>query len=224
MNLKLNVHEDVFKLAQTFRISRESRNEAHVVCVELSDGENIGRGEAVPYARYGESVQGVVATIKNLEEELGNGLDRIELQKRLEAGAARNALDCAFWDLQAKQTGKPVFELAGVGEPKPCISAVTLSLDEPKKMNEKAKELSGFKLLKVKLGGEGDRERLQAVRQGAPDSEIIVDANEGWKTNTFEEMTEMLVECGVKMVEQPLPASEDEALRELKHPFAYMCR
>ena len=155
MALTLNVEETVFQLAEVFTISRGSRTEARVVTVTVSDGIHSGWGECVPYARYDETVDSVMQTISSLENDFANGLDRAGLQQRLKGGSARNALDCALWDLEAKRAGKRVWDLIGSTKPKPEITAYTLSLAEPDKMRAKAAENAFRPLLKVKLGGEG---------------------------------------------------------------------
>ena len=216
LKLDLKAEETVFPLAEVFTISRGSRTEARVVTVTLSDGTNIGRGESVPYARYGETVDGVIETIQSLREDLRNGLTRQDLQSRLEPGAARNAVDCAFWDLEAKRAGELAHVMAGVPHIGPEITAYTLSLAEPDVMRAKAAEHAKRPLLKIKLGGEGDLARLQAVREGAPDTDIIIDANEGWDADTYRTLAPELVDLGVRMVEQPMPAGDDDALLEVE--------
>ena len=216
MALSLTAEETVFPLAEVFTISRGSRTEARVVTVELSDGTHTGRGESVPYARYDETVAGVIETINGLSAELANGLNRQDLQSALPGGAARNALDCAFWDMEAKRAGKRAWQLAGLSEPGPQITAYTLSLADPDVMRAKAQQNAHRPLLKIKLGGENDMARLEAVREGAPDTDIIIDANEGWDVATYRELAPVLLRLGVKMVEQPLPAGDDEALRGIE--------
>jgi len=211
--LELQVEETIFPLAEVFTISRGSRTEARVVTVRLSDGTHTGWGESVPYARYDETVDSVIETINELRVDLKNGLDRMALQTRLQAGAARNALDCAFWDLEAKQANQRFWQLAKRARPEAQITAYTLSLADPAAMRMKAAEHAHRPLLKIKLGGEGDMARLEAVRAGAPDTDIIIDANEGWDVDTYQELAPVLTRLGVKMVEQPLPAADDEALR-----------
>ncbi|WP_342594346.1 N-acetyl-D-Glu racemase DgcA [Salinicola lusitanus] len=217
--LRLSVEEQVFPLAEVFTISRGSRTDARVVVATLSDGVHAGRGECVPYAHYGESVASVIAQIESLQDELAHGLDREALQARLPAGAARNAVDCAFWDLEAKRSGTPVWQLAGLSAPVAEITAFTLSLDSPAVMRDKARRHAARPLLKLKLGGEGDIERLRAVREGAPDSRIIVDANEGWDREAYQRLAPALLELGIEMVEQPLPAADDAALAEIERPL-----
>ena len=214
--LELVVEETVFPLAEVFTISRGSRTEARVVTVRLSDGTYSGWGESVPYARYDETVDGVIAAIRELEADLQEGMSRLDLQDRLAPGAARNALDCAFWDLEAKRAGERAHVLAGVAHPGPEVTAYTLSLADPDSMRQKAAQHAHRPLLKIKLGGEGDMARLEAVRQGAPDTDIIIDANEGWDADTYRALAPALVDLGVKMVEQPMPAGQDEALLEVE--------
>ncbi len=214
--ISLSVEETVFPLAEVFTISRGSRTESRVVTVKLSDGTNTSWGESVPYARYDETVAGVIETIRSLEPDLQNGLDRAALQGRLQPGAARNAVDCAFWDLEAKRAGGRAHVLAGVPAMGPEITAYTLSLADPKTMREKAAQHARRPLLKIKLGGEGDLARLEAVREGAPDTDIIIDANEGWDADTYRQLAPILVKLGVRMVEQPLPAGNDDALLDVE--------
>ncbi|MEM7214043.1 MAG: N-acetyl-D-Glu racemase DgcA [Pseudomonadota bacterium] len=197
-----------FPLASAFTISRGTKTHAQVVRVEVSDGEKSGQGECVPYARYGESVESVTAQIAELPQDV----TREDLQEIMPAGAARNAVDCALWDLEAKQSGKPVWQLAGQSKPKELITAYTLSLDTPDAMRENAKANSFRPLLKLKLGTPDDVPRLKAVREGAPQSQIIVDANEGWEVPTLIELQPELEKIGVSLIEQPLPEVNDDAL------------
>lgn len=199
-------------IATLFTLSRGSKTEAAVVVAEIGDGTFTGRGECVPYARYGESVENVVAKI-----EAWKGADIENLQKTLSAGAARNALDCAFWDLKAKQTGRPVYDLAGLGKPEPLIASYTISLDTPSTMAEAAQQVAARPLLKIKLGKDGDPERLKAVRTAAPKARLIVDANEGWTAENIFENIKACRDCGVEIVEQPLPAAADAALASVPH-------
>ncbi|NML72707.1 dipeptide epimerase [Rhizobium sp. S-51] len=214
--LKLTAVEDVFPVAGTFTISRGSRTEIRVVTVTLSDGAHEGRGECVPYARYGETVDGVIDTILGTAKDLENGLDRLALQTRLPGGAARNALDCAFWDLEAKRAGKPVWQIAGLAAPRSIETAFTLSLGAPESMREAAAKNAHRPLLKVKLGTDDDLGRIEAVRSGAPDARIIVDANEGWTVEQYQALAPTLVRLGVALVEQPLPAGQDDALSRIE--------
>jgi L-alanine-DL-glutamate epimerase-like enolase superfamily enzyme len=210
--MKLTVTADTFQLAQVFTIARGSRTEAKVLTVTIMDGEHTGRGECVPYARYDETLESVTSQIKDLPLPV----TREDLLSLLPAGAARNAVDCALWDLEAKKAGKRVWELAGLPEPGPEITAYTLSLATPEKMQAQAAENAFRPLLKTKLGGGAeDVARIEAVRKGAPDARIIVDANEGWTPELYETLAPVLVRLGVEMVEQPFPAGADDALLTL---------
>jgi L-alanine-DL-glutamate epimerase-like enolase superfamily enzyme len=212
--MQIDVTRDVFKLAQVFTIARGSRTEAQVLTVKLSDGQHVGWGECLPYARYGESLQSVTDEITGLPD----AFSRFDLYDLLPAGAARNAVDCALWDLEAKRAGNPVWELAGLEAPGPEITAYTLSLDTPEAMKAQA-ALHAFRpLLKIKLGTPDDMPRLEAVRAGAPKSKIIVDANEGWSAEVYADLAPHLVRLGVELVEQPLPAGEDHALLGMQRP------
>ena len=212
--MQIDVTWDVFKLAQVFTIARGSRTEAQVLTVKLNDGQHVGWGECVPYTRYGESLQSVTDEILGLPD----AFSRFDLYDLLPAGAARNAVDCALWDLEAKRARKPVWELAGLEAPGPEITAYTLSLDTPEAMKAQA-ALHAFRpLLKIKLGTPDDMPRLEAVRAGAPTSTIIVDANEGWSAEVYADLAPHLVRLGVELVEQPLPAGEDHALLGMQRP------
>ncbi|MCB1310500.1 MAG: dipeptide epimerase [Sedimentitalea sp.] len=212
--MRIEVRRDVFRLAQVFTISRGSRTEARVLTCEIADGAHRGRGECVPYARYGETLDSVAAQIAALSGDL----DRDRLAELLPAGAARNAVDCALWDLEAKRAGKRVWELAGLAAPKPQITAYTLSLDAPEAMRAQAAANAHRPLLKIKLGTPDDMARLEAVRAGAPASRIIVDANEGWSAAIYADLAPHLARLGVALVEQPLPAGEDAALIGMPRP------
>ena len=213
--MRISVSSDVFRLAQVFTISRGSRSEARVLTVTVQDGDAAGRGECVPYARYGETPESVTAQIEGLPETL----DRATLASLLPAGAARNAVDCALWDLEAKRAGTRVWDLAGLPAPGPEVTAYTLSLDSPENMRAEAARHAHRPLLKIKLGTPDDMPRVEAVRAGAPGATIIVDANEGWSAETYAELAPHLVRLGVALVEQPLPAGEDEALRGMDRPL-----
>jgi len=212
--MQRTITRDVFKLAQVFTISRGSRSEAQVLTVCLSDGQHQGVGECVPYARYNETLDSVTAQI----DALPDAFSRQDLYDLLPAGAARNAVDCAMWDLAAKQAGKRVWDLIGLPTPKPEITAYTLSLDTPEAMREQAMKHAHRPLLKIKLGTPDDMPRLEAVRAGAPKSKIIVDANEGWSAEVYTDLAPHLVGLGVALVEQPLPAADDDALIGMDRP------
>ncbi len=212
--MQLEISRDVFRLAQVFTISRGSRTEARVLTVRVSDGEHQGWGECVPYARYEETLESVEAEIRALPDDFS----RQSLMELLPAGAARNAVDCALWDLEAKQAGKRAWELAGLPAPGPEITAYTLSLDTPDAMRAQAAENAARPLLKIKLGTPDDMPRLEAVRAGAPRAKIIVDANEGWSAEVYSDLAPHLVRLGVALVEQPLPAGQDDALIGMDRP------
>ncbi|MDO6797564.1 N-acetyl-D-Glu racemase DgcA [Shimia thalassica] len=212
--MQISVTRDVFKLAQVFTISRGSRTEAKVLTVKITDGDVVGWGECVPYARYDETLESVTAEIESLPAEF----DRMALYDLLPAGAARNAVDCALWDLEAKKVGKPAWELAGLPAPGPEVTAYTLSLGTPESMQEQAAKNAFRPLLKIKLGTPDDMPRLEAVRAGAPNSTIIVDANEGWSAEVYADLAPHLVRLGVALVEQPLPAGDDDALLGMDRP------
>jgi L-Ala-D/L-Glu epimerase / N-acetyl-D-glutamate racemase len=217
MPIRLSVTAERWPIAGSFTISRGAKTEAHVVVATLADGEYVGRGECVPYARYGETVEGVIAAIERLASALAGGLDREGLTAALPAGAARNALDCALWDLAAKRSGTPAHALAGLPPPRPLATAYTISLATPGAMADAAAAASARPLLKVKLGAPGDPERIAAVRKAAPGCELIVDANEGWRPADLVGNLAACAAAGVRLVEQPLPAADDAALASAPH-------
>lgn len=211
----IEVRAESFRLAEVFTISRGSRTEAKVLTVTVVRDGVTGRGECVPYARYGETLESVAAQITGLPGDI----TREELQQALPAGAARNAVDCALWDLEAKRAGRRVWELAGLPAPGPEITAYTLSLDTPENMRAAAARHAHRPLLKIKLGTPDDMARLEAVRAGAPRTKIIVDANEGWTAEVYSDLAPHLVRLGVALVEQPLPAGGDGMLAEIARPL-----
>jgi L-Ala-D/L-Glu epimerase len=219
--MELSVTIERWPLAGAFTISRGSKTEAVVVVAELRDGIHRGRGEAVPYARYGETPEATVVAIEALRPALARGLDRVALQDAMPAGAARNALDCAFWDLSAKQADRPVYDLAGLGTPKPLTTAYTISLADPVEMARAAERAASRPLLKVKLGGgSDDPARIAAVRRAAPRAELIVDANEGWDEDGLAQNLAACADAGVTLIEQPLPEGHDAALGRIGRPIA----
>ncbi|WP_237152523.1 N-acetyl-D-Glu racemase DgcA [Oryzibacter oryziterrae] len=215
---RLSCTVERFPIAGSFTISRGSKTEAVVVVATIASGGHSGRGECVPYARYGETVEGVVAAIEAMTTFVESGGDRHALRAAMPAGAARNALDCALIDLEAKSLGLSAAALLNLPPPKPVTTAFTLSLGTPESMRQAARAAAERPLLKIKLGGEGDRDRLFAVREGAPASRIIVDANEGWTLETFAPMMAACLEAGVALIEQPLPAGADDGLAGLPRP------
>jgi L-alanine-DL-glutamate epimerase-like enolase superfamily enzyme len=218
--LSLTVRTENWPIAGSFSISRGSKTEAAVLVAELTDGRHKGRGECVPYRRYGETMAGVTQALAEMREPLALGFDRARLQAAMPAGAARNALDCAFWDLEAKRTGTPAHALAGLPAPEPLATAYTITLNTPEAMAEAARAAADRKLLKVKLGGRAnDPERIAAVRDAAPQCELIVDANEGWNDKNLRENLAACADAGVTLVEQPLPADADAALAAMARPI-----
>ncbi len=219
--MELSVRIERWPLASAFTISRGSKTEAVVVVAELDDGTHRGRGESVPYARYGETPDGIVAAIEAMRPALGRGLDRLQLQDAMPAGAARNALDCAYWEVNARQNGRPVHALAGLAAPKPLVTAFTISLGPVAAMAEAAEKAAARPLLKVKLGGrdEDDGRRIAAVRRAAPRAQLIVDANEGWSEDNFAQNLAACADAGVTLIEQPLPEGRDDALSRIKRPI-----
>ena len=214
---RLSVTRRAWPLARPFAISRGSKTTAEVVVAEIFDGDVRGRGECVPYPRYGESVDSVVRTLEDMRGAVFSGLDRKELQQAMPPGAARNALDAAFWDLDAKRYDRRAADLAGIGTLRPLVTAYTLGLDTPERMGEAAAAQRTRPLLKLKLTGDGDVERVRAVRRAAPAARLIVDANEGWSERHLTEVMPALAELGVELIEQPLPAAHDEALARVPH-------
>jgi L-alanine-DL-glutamate epimerase-like enolase superfamily enzyme len=191
-----------------------------VVTVTITDGGATGRGECVPYARYGETVEGVVAVLERVRADLGCIASRGALAAALPAGAARNALDCALWDLEAKRARVSASVLAGLPSPAPLETCYTLSLDTPAAMAAAARAVPDLKLLKLKLGGAGDDERLRAVRQARPDARLVADANEAWTVEMLQPFLAVAAEAGFELIEQPLPSASDEALADLAHDVA----
>jgi L-Ala-D/L-Glu epimerase / N-acetyl-D-glutamate racemase len=207
-------------IAGAFTISRGAKTEAITVVAEVSRDGHRGRGECVPYARYGETPQATLATLLSMREALGKGLGRQALQACLPAGAARNALDCALIDLEAKIGGRRAWELLGRPAPPGCTTAFTISLGTPETMAAATAKAANRPLLKIKLGGDGDGARIAAVRKQAPESELIVDANEAWTPANLEQNLAACAAAGVTLVEQPLPAGQDELLARIRRPVA----
>jgi len=216
----LNAAIEAWPIAGSFTISRGSKTQADVVVVDLQDGAHRGRGECTPYPRYGETAAGVLAAIEALRQPLLEGLDRSGLQRLLPGGAARNGLDCAFWDLEAKQSGRPAYVVAGLPAPGPVNTAYTISLGTADAMAQAARAAAARPLLKIKLGsGDEDPARIRAVRKAAPTAELIVDANEGWTAANLATNLAACAEVGVTLIEQPLPAADDAALAAIAHPI-----
>jgi L-alanine-DL-glutamate epimerase-like enolase superfamily enzyme len=215
----LTVRIEHWPISGSFTISRGAKTEAVTVVAEVSYGGHRGRGECVPYPRYGETPEATLAALEAMREPLRRGLDRHALQTAMPAGAARNALDCALMDLEAKSSGRRAWELLGRPAPRPCTTAYTISLGSPEAMAAATTKAAHRPLLKIKLGGDGDGARIAAVRKSAPESELIVDANEAWTVHNLEQNLAECAEVGVTLVEQPLPAGQDEVLARIRRPL-----
>jgi L-alanine-DL-glutamate epimerase-like enolase superfamily enzyme len=216
--LSLAVAIERFPIRGAFTIARGSRTEAVVVTATVSDGVTRGRGECVPYARYGENPEGVAAALAAEAGRLGRGGPHGDLTAGLKAGAARNALDCALWDYRAKAAGEPAWRLAGASPPRPLLTCFTISLGTPEAMAAATAEAAGRPLLKIKLGGEGDAERIAAVRRAAPGARLVVDANEAWTVESLPRLAAACADAGVELIEQPLPAAADDGLLGFRSP------
>jgi L-alanine-DL-glutamate epimerase-like enolase superfamily enzyme len=214
----LDVRIERFPIAGSFTISRGAKTEAVTVVAEISRDGVIGRGECVPYPRYGETPEAALTALRAMQEAVAGGLDREGLQTAMPAGAARNALDCAFVDIEAKRLGKRAWELLDRPAPRACTTAYTISLGSPETMAAATAKAAHRPLLKIKLGSDGDGERITAVRRAAPNSELIVDANEAWTPSNVEQHLAACADVGVTLVEQPLPAGWDEALGRIRRP------
>ena len=216
----LDARIERWPIAGSFIISRGAKTEAVTVVAEVSRGDRTGRGECVPYPRYGETPEETLAALKSMQEPVARGLDRQALQAAMPAGAARNALDCALLDLDAKIAGQRVWNLLGRPAPRACTTAYTISLGTPAAMAAATARAAQRPLLKIKLGGDGDGARIAAVRTAAPESELIVDANEAWTSDNLAQRLAECAEAGVTLVEQPLPAGQDEALARIRRPLS----
>lgn len=212
--VRIEARHEAWQLKEAFVISRGAKTAADVVVVEISDGTHKGRGEAVPYARYGETVCGVIDDIRAVSGQIST---RADLPSALKPGAALNALDCAFWDLEAKQSGIRVSKRAMLLEPTAKVTAFTLSLAAPEEMAAKAVSVPHLSLLKLKLGGHGDDERMRAVRQARPDAHLVADANESWTIEMLPTLLAVAAQFDFELIEQPLPAGQDNALRDIPH-------
>src|SRR5437763_7263846 len=216
--LLIEACEEIWPLKKVFRISRGSRSEAQVVLVTVGDDEHVGRGEGVPIKRYGQSAESVLAQIEPIQAE--KNLDRQRLQQLLPAGAARNALDCALWDLEARTSGKRVWELANVPIVPEVRTSFTISLDTPEKMAAAAAVAAGLPILKLKLQGDDlDLARVKGVRESAPAARLLLDANESWSPEHYRKIVPEIHELGAELIEQPFPANADEVLETLDHPI-----
>lgn len=209
---------EAFPIAGAFTISRGSKTQADVIFCRMSEDGYSGLGECVPYRRYGETMEGVMAEIKAISQAIEAGITLSDLQSQMKPGAARNAVDCALWDLEAKRLNRRVASLIGVNRQDPVITAFTLSLADAQTMAADARKNAGRPLLKIKLGTDNDEERMRAVRDSAPSSRIIVDANEGWTAENIERHLAIARELDISLIEQPLPAGKDALLAGIPHP------
>ena len=216
----LAVGSESFPTRGTFAISRGSRTRVEVVTCTIRQGRAAGRGECVPYARYDETVASVIERIEAVRDDIERGISRAALRERMPAGAARNALDCALLDLEAKRQARPAWAIAGLDAPVAAVTAFTIGLGRPAEMAARARAAAGRPLLKLKLGGDGDAERVAAVREAVPGARLIVDANEAWTPAQLEAGLADMARLGVELVEQPLPADADEALAAMARPLA----
>ncbi|MDP9809019.1 L-alanine-DL-glutamate epimerase-like enolase superfamily enzyme [Rhizobium tibeticum] len=219
MPRSLEIQTESFPISGAFTISRGAKTSADVILCTIRERGMVGRGECVPYRRYGETMESVAAQIDAAGPLIEGGLTRQELQRAMPPGAARNAVDCALWDLEAKSSGNAVINSLGLAGPQPLTTAFTISLGEPDVMAAQARANAGRALLKVKVGTGDDERRIRAVRDAAPDAAIILDANEGWPEETLEHHLRIAAEAGVALVEQPLPAGRDELLAEIRRPL-----
>ena len=219
MALTVTARAETFPLAGVFRISRGARTESHVVVCEIADGEVTGRGESFPYPRYGESIDSVIAQIEAQAGALSASPDRDRLRVEMPAGAARNAIDCALWDLEAKRAGKRAWDIAGLAAPAPLTTVYTLGVDTPDAMAASAAENASRPMLKLKMTGDGaDLARVEAIHAVAPAATLVVDANEGWTPEIYADLAPKFAGLGVVMIEQPLPAADDSGLIGLERP------
>lgn len=216
MHRYLEATTETFPVAGSFTISRGSRTEIHVVTCTITENGVAGRGECVPYGRYGETIAGVMADIEAIGDAIGAGMGREDLQRRMKPGAARNAVDCALWDLEAKLSGESVARTILKEDPQPLLTAYTISLADPLTMADKARDNASRPLLKIKTGTADDEERMRAVRAAAPDAAIIIDANEGWSDSNIAHHLRVAAELNIALIEQPLPSGKDTILAKIE--------
>lgn len=216
--MRLDLSRVDWELASVFRIAYKTQTHVHAVVAKLSDGAHSGCGEGIGVSYKGETADSIMTQLEAVKADIANGLTREDLQKVMAPGGARNALDCAFWDLEAKRAGKPAYALAGLEHVEPLITAYTLSMEAPEAMAAAAKAASRQSLLKLKLGDEADLERVATVRAARPDAAIIVDANQSWSGKQLHELTPKFADLRVDLIEQPLPAGKDDALQGFESP------
>jgi L-alanine-DL-glutamate epimerase-like enolase superfamily enzyme len=216
--MDVEIHRIDWPFASTFRIAYRSQTHAETIQVHLKEDQWVGRGEAMCVSYHGETIDSLAAQIEAVKLRLTAGISRSSLQSLLPPGGARNAVDCALWDLEAKRSGRRVWELAGIEQVRSLRTAYTLSIDTPSSMAAAAAAVPQYSLLKLKLSGEEDLSRVAAVRRARPDADIVVDANQSWNESLLHELTPRFAELGVQLIEQPLPAGKDEALRGFESP------
>jgi L-alanine-DL-glutamate epimerase-like enolase superfamily enzyme len=221
VNRRLTVTIERWPVAGAFTIARGAKTHVDVVVAEVTENELIGRGEGTAIYYHGETAEGVAAAVRDMADAVAGGITRPDLLSAMPAGAARNALDCALWALESAQSGMPVWALAGLPPPHPLITAYTISLDEPAAMEAAAQRVSDFPLLKLKLAGAGDEARVEAVRRGAPDARLIVDANESWNDRDVAREAAALAVLGVELIEQPVRAGEEARLDGISRPVPF---
>jgi L-alanine-DL-glutamate epimerase-like enolase superfamily enzyme len=218
LSLQLSIEHERFAVAGSFTIARGSRTHIDVLTLRLSDGDVHAQAECVPYGRYSETVESVKNQLLSVQDAFLKNPEQEAVQALLSPGAARNGLDCVLWDYRAKRAGQPVADLLGIKNLKPLISCYTLSLSSPEAMLVAAQRAAHYPVLKVKLGQAGDCERIRAVREGAPHARLVLDANEGWQVGELDNLISVAEACGVDLIEQPLPAGQDDILKALSSP------
>jgi len=216
--MRLTVETETWPIAGAFTIARGAKTQAVVVLATIGHESAVGRGECVPYARYGETPDSVTAQVEAMRPLIASGAPHAEILAAMAPGAARNAVDCALWDLQARLTGRRVHSQVCAAPPRPLTTAYTISLGEPEAMASEARAHASRALLKVKLGGEGDEDRIRAVAAAAPNARLILDANESWREDALHDLMMVAAHHRVALIEQPLPAGRDEALAHIPHP------
>lgn len=209
--------EDAWPIAGKFVISRGAKTEARVITVSVAQHGLTGWGEGVPYPRYGETIAASLTALESLRPRIESGISRGEVSTLAIPMAARNALDCALWDLEAKLKNRPIHQLANLPTPQAVVTAYTISLGDPQEMAAAAAKSSHFLLLKLKLGGPGDAEQIRKVRRAVPDTRLVIDANEAWHASEVSELVKVSAGEGIELIEQPLPAGDDELLRHIDH-------
>jgi len=219
--MKLHAQIERWPVAGAFTISRGAKTHVDVVVAEIVDGDHVGRGEGTAIYYHGESAESVLAQVLAEAQAIEDGLTRDQLLIRMPRGAARNAIDCALWDLEAKKTDVPVWKLAELQRPQSVVTAFTISLGEPEKMEADARAAAHLPLLKLKLAGEGDEARVAAVRRGAPGARLIVDANEAWTGRDIAAEAAILAAYGVELIEQPVKAGQDALLDGVISPIPF---